>query len=129
MIYLGEFVVIKISKRNENELINHLIKAGLKKNTAKTLLYIAEEDEAKSREIESHTTLRQPEISVAVRDLRDRNWISKKEIKKEGRGRPQHSYKLKKPLVDIVNEIQNEEKDKIKEIEDNLKSMKKIVEG
>ncbi len=121
--------MIKLPKRNEKELIDRLIKTGLKKNTAKTLLYLAEEDEAKSREIESHTSLRQPEISVAVRELRNRNWISKREINKEGRGRPQHSYKLKKPLADIMNEIQDKEMDKVREIEENLESMKKIVEG
>ncbi|MFW6196190.1 MAG: helix-turn-helix domain-containing protein [Thermoplasmatota archaeon] len=121
--------MIKLPKRNEKELIDRLMKTGLKKNTAKTLLYLAEKDEAKSREIESHTTLRQPEISVAVRELRDRKWISKREINKEGRGRPQHSYKLKKPLRQIMNEIQENEMDKVRDIEENLESMKKIVEG
>lgn len=118
-----------MKKRNEKELIDRLTKTGLKKNTAKTLLYLAEEDEAKSREIESHTALRQPEISVAVRDLRDRNWISKREINKEGRGRPQHSYRLKKSLIEIMNEIKDEEMNKVKDIEENLDSMKKIIEG
>ena len=66
----------------QEELVNRLIKAGLQKNIAKTLVYVAGKEETKSREIESATDLRQPEVSIAMQELRERGWVTKRDIKK-----------------------------------------------
>ena len=63
--------------KNEEELIDRLIKAGLQKNVAKTLVYIAGKEETKSREIESEMRLRQPEVSIAMQIIRE--WLGNKE--------------------------------------------------
>ena len=115
-----------ISKKEE-ELIDRLIKAGLQKNVAKTLVYIAGQDETKSREIESEMGLRQPEVSIAMQIIRERGWVDKSDIKKEGKGRPVHAYSLKEGFEDIISEIEEEQKQKIEEIEDNLKQIKDLV--
>lgn len=111
----------------ETELIDRLYQTGMNKNVAKTLVFIVKEGETKSREIESGTGLRQPEVSVAVNDLMENDWITKDEVKKEGKGRPVHHYTLSKDFNDIISEIEEKEKEKVKEIEENIEEMKSFA--
>ncbi len=119
----------KTLTKEQKELVKRLTKAGLQKNIAKTLVYIASRDETKSREIELATDLRQPEVSIAMQNIRNRGWVSKRDIKKEGKGRPVHGYKLDKPIEEIIKEIEQKEKERIKEIEENLKTIKRLVKS
>ncbi|MFO7791594.1 MAG: hypothetical protein R6W73_01245 [Candidatus Saliniplasma sp.] len=112
--------------QDQEELVDRLIKAGLQKNIAKTLVFVASKDETKSREIESSTNLRQPEVSIAMQELRDRDWVTKRDIKKEGKGRPVHGYKLDKEVDEIIEEIEKKEKDRIQKIRENIKRMKEL---
>ncbi|MFW6176158.1 MAG: ArsR family transcriptional regulator [Thermoplasmatota archaeon] len=113
--------------KKEEELVERLIKTGLNKNVAKTLVYIAGRDEIKSREIESEIGLRQPEVSIAMQDLREKDWVAKRDIKKEGKGRPVHAYSLEKDIEEIIDEIEEEEKEKIAKIEENIEKIKKLI--
>ncbi|MGM0510046.1 MAG: ArsR family transcriptional regulator [Thermoplasmatota archaeon] len=112
--------------KEQEELVDRLIKAGLQKNIARTLVYVAGKDETKSREIESATDLRQPEVSIAMQELRNRGWVTKRDIKKEGKGRPVHGYSLDKPIGDIVDEIGSKEQERIEAIEENLDKIKDL---
>ncbi len=111
----------------ETELIDRLYQTGMNKNVAKTLVFIVKEGETKSREIESGTGLRQPEVSVAVNDLMENDWITKDEVKKEGKGRPVHHYTLSKDFSDIISEIEEKEKEKVEEIEENIQEIKDLT--
>ncbi len=112
----------------EKDLIDRLYKTGMSKNVAKTLLFILRKEETKSREIESETGLRQPEVSVAVNDLMEKDWISKDEVKKEGKGRPVHHYTLNKSFDKIISEVEEKEKKKVDEIEKNVEEIKDLKE-
>ena len=98
-------------------------RAGLPKNVAKSLAYMRKKKEVTSVEIEKNTTLRQPEVSIAMQWLLKRGWITRRDIKKEGKGRPVHGYHLTKPFSEIVSELNKELKEKIKEIEDLMKAL------
>mgnify|MGYP006290324213 CR=1 FL=1 len=113
----------------QQELSKRLIKAGLNKNLAKTLVFVASKSETKSREIESVTDLRQPEVSIAMQELRDKEWITKRDIKKEGKGRPVHAYSLDKSIDEIISEIEEKEKERIQEIEENLEKINDLIES
>ena len=88
---------------------------GMPKNLAKTLLYISQVDECRSADVEQGADLRQPEVSVAMQELRRRGWAKKRDIKKKGKGRPVHIYKLSSNLPTILKSF---EKEKMKEVED-----------
>jgi len=90
---------------------------GMPKNLAKTLMYISQVEECRSADVEQAADLRQPEVSVAMQELRRRGWAKKRDIKKKGKGRPVHLYKLTQPLPQI---LKNFEKEKMKEVE-NIK--------
>ena len=111
----------------EEELVDRLIKTGLNKNVAKTLVYISGRDEIKSREIESEIGLRQPEVSIAVQNLRDLGWVEKDKLKKEGKGRPTHVYNLSKPIEQIVGEISKEIDNEINKLEKDKTKLKELT--
>lgn len=91
---------------------------GMPKNLAKTLIYISQVEECRSADVEQGADLRQPEVSVAMQELRRRGWAKKRDIKKKGKGRPVHIYKLTSDLPTILKSF---EKEKLKEV-DNIKN-------
>ncbi|MFO8109139.1 MAG: ArsR family transcriptional regulator [Thermoplasmata archaeon] len=114
------------NKKLADELIDRLIKTGLQKNLAITLVFIAEHEETQSRTIEDNTRLRQPEVSIATNELQRRGWIKKRDIPTEGRGRPVIGYSMEKPIDEVIEEIEKQEREKIEEIESNIKRIKEI---
>jgi predicted transcriptional regulator len=100
---------------NENKAVQLFSELGMPKNLAKTLLYISQVDECRSADVEQGADLRQPEVSVAMQELRRRGWAKKRDEKKKGKGRPVHLYKLTSDLPAILKSF---EKEKMKEVED-----------
>ena len=113
--------------KEQEKLVDRIIKAGLQKNIARTLVFVASREETKSREIEDATDLRQPEVSIAMQELRGKGWVTKRDIKKEGKGRPVHGYQLDKPIEEIIQEIEQIEKERINEIKENLEEIKDLA--
>jgi predicted transcriptional regulator len=111
------------SKQDEL-LVDYLVNTGMAKNIAKTLIFLRRKNETTSVEIETTTALRQPEVSIAMQELRRRKWVLKRDIKKEGKGRPVHSYRLAMPFDSIIKQIEDEESRRIQKIELNLKNLK-----
>src|SRR5213594_202304 len=117
---------VRLSRRDET-LVDLLIETGLSRNIAKTLVFLSKRDETTSVEIEKATGLRQPEVSIAMQELRRRKWVDKRDIKKEGKGRPVHSYRLSVPWADILTQVDREEQAKIDRIEANRKKLKSFA--
>ena len=107
----------------EEEFANLLIETGTKKNVAKVLVFLANIPEATSRVIERGTDLRQPEVSIAMHYLTDQGWIRIRESKAESKGRPVKIYELAKPITDIMDSIEKENKEKAT---NQLKLIKKL---
>ena len=114
---------VRLSRRDET-LVDLLIETGLSRNIAKTLVFLSKRDETTSVEIEKATGLRQPEVSIAMQELRRRKGVDKRDIKKEGKGRPVHSYRMSVPWSEILAQIDREEQAKIDRIEANRKKLK-----
>ena len=113
----------RLSKRDE-ALVDLLMETGMARNLAKTLVFLSKRDETTSVEIEKATGLRQPEVSIAMQDLRRRKWVEKRDIKKEGKGRPVHAYRLSLPWSEVVAHLDREEQAKVDRIETNRKKLK-----
>ncbi len=113
----------RLSRKDES-MVDLFIRTGMSKNIAKTLVFLSKRDETTSVEIEKATGLRQPEVSIAMQDLRRRRWVEKRDIKKEGKGRPVHAYRLAVPFEEIVETIGKAERSKIEEIETNIRKMR-----
>ena len=110
--------------RHKDDTVELLARTGMPKNVAKALVFLATREETTSVEVEKATGLRQPEVSIAMQELRRRRWVDKRDIKKEGKGRPVHSYRLSVPWSEILAHIDREEQAKIDRIEANRKKLK-----
>ena len=113
----------RLSRRDET-LVDLLIETGLSKNVAKTLVFLSKREETTSVEIEKATGLRQPEVSIAMQELRRRKWVDKRDIKKEGKGRPVHAYHLSVAWPEILGQLDREEQAKMDRIEANRRRLK-----
>ena len=113
---------------NEDKAVQIFTELGMPKNMAKTLLYLSQVPECKCSDIEQGTDLRQPEVSIAMQELRKRGWAKKRDLKKKGKGRPVHIYKTAMHLSEIWKAF---EQDKIKELEtvkNDISELKNIIE-
>lgn len=106
-----------------DEFASILMKIGLKRNVAKVLTYLAGVPEATSREIEIGSNLRQPEVSIAMREIRRLEWVRERDERNPGKGRPYRIYKLNRSLPDIVQYLESEN---AKEAERVMKQIEKL---
>jgi predicted transcriptional regulator len=60
----------------------------MSRNVATALSYLQNTNSAKSIELKRATRLRKPEVSVGMRQLKERDWINEREEKKPGKGKP-----------------------------------------
>ena len=109
----------------EEEFAELLTEIGVKRNVAKVLVYLANTPEATSRDIERGTDLRQPEVSIAMRTLKENEWITSRESKAESKGRPVKIYSLSQPVNKIIDVI---ERNKQKEVKAQLDLIQKTRE-
>ena len=90
------------------EFIDALRSLNVPRNVAGLMTYLANTNEATSRQIEMGTSLRQPEVSIAMRTLRQNNWIDEHDVKAVGKGRPMKVYKLRVPIQEIIQHYEVE---------------------
>jgi len=113
--------------KEDGKAIQLFAELGMPKNLAKTLMYISQVDECRSAEIEQGADLRQPEVSLAMQELRQRGWVEVQSFKKKkGKGRPIHIYKATKPLSQVMEEIEQEKAKEIEAVKDNMLELKNI---
>ena len=111
----------------EEKIVKLLIETGLNRNIAKVVVFLSKAGEAISRDIERAANLRQPEVSLAMKELKEWGWIKERELKKKGKGRPLKSYKLTRDLKDIVSELVEKKREEIRRIESDLEELEKLV--
>jgi predicted transcriptional regulator len=110
---------------NDEELAEILKNSGLSRPVVRTLAYLQKVDTARSIDLERGTGLRQPEVSIAMRELKPLDWIEENEEKKPDKGRPNKVYSLKVRFKDIIAHLEKEQK---KEIDDGMASIKQLKE-
>ncbi len=114
-------------KGKVNDTIEALASTGMPKGIARTLAFLSsKEDWATSKDIEKATNLRQPEVSIAVRDLEDRGWVERDNLKRESKGRPINIYRMSVDLDKVYTSIEGNEKAKIDEVETNLEHIREL---
>jgi len=111
----------------DDKAVQLFAELGMPKNLAKTLMYISQVDECRSAEVEQGADLRQPEVSVAMQELRRRGWAKKRDLKKKGKGRPVHIYKLTKALPEILGSFEEEKMKQVETIKNDLTDLQDLV--
>lgn len=67
---------------------------GAKRVEAALLACLLRDGPIGTKEIVDKTGLRQPEVSVGMQVLRDRDWVEAEAVPRSGKGRPMHKYRL-----------------------------------
>ena len=113
----------------DEKIIKVFTDLGMPRNLAKTIMYISQVEECRSAEIEHGAHLRQPEVSVAMQQLLKKGWVSRRDLKKKGKGRPVHIYKLTSPIGKIVSNFEKEKTKEIDSIKNDLEQLKTLIES
>ena len=69
--------------------------------------------------------MRHDPVSIAMRTLRQNNWVEEHDVKLDGKGRPMKIYKLGVPIEKIIKHYEEE---KNSEAAQNMKSIQRLKE-
>jgi predicted transcriptional regulator len=113
--------------KEDEEIIRLFTEIGMPKNLSKALMYISQVDKCSSADVEKGTSLRQPEVCIAMQELVRRRWVKKRELKKKGKGRPVHIYTSTIELSEIVKTIEQEKLKELDEAKNDITELKNII--
>jgi predicted transcriptional regulator len=113
--------------KEDDKAVQLFARLGMPKNMAKTLLYLSQVPECKCADIEQFANMRQPEVSVAMQELRKRGWVKKRDLKKKGKGRPVHIYKPAMDLSEIWKSLEQEKLKEIESVKNDISKLKNII--
>ena len=119
---------LKIKQLDEKgeEIADALISLGLSRNISMSLAFLQNMNTATSLDLERSARLRQPEVSIAMRELKERDWVDEREEKKPGKGRPFKIYTLKVGFNEIVSQLEKEQKKAVEESQKKIKRLKEL---
>ena len=120
---------LSVLDETDDKAVQLFTDLGVPRNLAKTLMYISQVDECRSAEVEQGADLRQPEVSIAMQELRRREWIDKRDLKGDGKGRPIHIYSHVASLSEIMKNIEQEKLKEIETIQDNISKLRNIIKN
>lgn len=81
-----------------NTLCEQLVQLGIQAHTARVLTCLHYHGASTSRDLQTKCNLRQPDVSIAINELREMNLIIHSAINQTNRGRPAHMYRLRYKL-------------------------------
>jgi predicted transcriptional regulator len=127
MVTIMRESTVKILDDKDMEFVETLRSLGVPRNVATLITFLANVEEASSREIEMGSDLRQPEVSIAMRTLRENNWIEEKEIKREGKGRPMKVYALHATIDNIIKHFEEEKLHESAQAMESIQRLKQLI--
>ncbi len=110
----------------DEEIADALISLGLGRNVAMTLAYMQNANSATSVELERSARLHQPEVSIAMKQLKERDWVNEREEKKPGKGRPYKIYSLKVGFNDIIAQLESQQRIAVEEEQVKIERLKEL---
>lgn len=127
MVTIMKESTVKILDDKDMEFVETLRSLGVPRNVATLITFLANVDEASSREIEMGSDLRQPEVSIAMRSLRENTWINEREIKREGKGRPMKVYSLKASIDEIIKYYEQQKLNESAQAMESIQRLKDLI--
>jgi predicted transcriptional regulator len=123
--------IINFIDETDLAFIDGLQNLGVDRSEACLITYFMNVKEGTSKDIEMATGMRQPEVSVAMRALRERGWVTERDLKSDRKGRPLKIYALRS-TVDMILEYhesqKNQESARTKEAIQRLRELSGIVQ-
>jgi predicted transcriptional regulator len=114
-------------KRDHLRMVEILAEAGIPRNTARVLTFVAVAGRTFSAQIQAGTGMRQPEVSIALKQLTERKWISRQSVQREGKGRPIYVYRLRREIGEIVEAVEREQDRRMRQIQKDREDLHAIA--
>ena len=118
---------VNVLDEKDLEIIETLQSLGVPRNAAKLITCLANVTEASSREIELGTNMRQPEVSIAMRTLRNNNWVEERDVKTEGKGRPTKIYTLSVPIEEIIKHYEDVKNNESTQAMESIQKLREMI--
>ncbi|PAV11439.1 transcriptional regulator [Methanosarcina spelaei] len=124
--FISEDIEFKMGEI-EYEMVELLRRLNINRPVALTLACLSKGEEISSQRIEMVSGLRQPEVSIAMRYLRENDWVDMREEKKnQGKGRPVKLYKLTVRMETIISSIEEDVMAESKAVLQNIERLKNL---
>ena len=123
-------MAVGVSPRMSNEqrsLRNKLIQLGANENTASVLLCLHHHGASTSKDLQCRCNIRQPDVSMAIAELREMNLVHFSPRTEATRGRPAHIYRLRNNLEQSIQPFVNLAKKRAKEILNDVDAVSDLV--
>jgi predicted transcriptional regulator len=73
------------------------------------------------------TDLRQPEVSMAMRMLRQNDWVKERDVKGNGKGRPLRVYSLRVSINEIIRFYEEEKSREASQTMEAIQRLKELI--
>ncbi len=121
-----KIIEMKQLDEKDEEIADALISLGMNRNAALTLAYMQNANSATSVELERSARLRQPEVSIAIKQLKELDWLNEREEKKPGKGRPIKIYSLKVGFNNIITHLENQQRKEVDKVQAKIERLKEL---
>lgn len=110
----------------DEEIVDILNSLGMSRNAARALRYLQNKNVAKSVDFERVARLRQPEVSLVIKELNEGDWINERKEKKPGKGRPYKIYSLKVGFNAIIDQLENKHRKSVDKVQAKIERLKEL---
>ena len=118
---------INVADETDWAFVEGLRSLGVDRNVARSITYLKDVKEGSAKDIEMATGLRQPEVSIAMRTLREMGWISEHEVKNSGKGRPMKIYAMLVTIEEIIEHYEAEKNQESARTFEAIQRLKKLI--
>lgn len=111
------------------ERINAFIEAGLKRKEAEVLSWFIENGSGSSKQIEIELQMRQPEVSMIVSKFSKAGWLTYKDKRTEGKGRPVKMFYINNTNQILSNFVKlfKQKRDKYDEYIESIENLNQTI--
>ena len=123
-------MTVSVSPPGSNDqraLRTKLIQLGAIENTASVLLCLHHHGASTSKDLQCHCNIRQPDVSMAIAELREMNLVHFSPRNEASRGRPAHIYRLRNNLEQSIQPFVNQARKRAKEILNDVEVIGDLV--
>ena len=103
-----------------HELVDLLINMGVNPHTSRALICLHIHGPSSSPQLQDRCMMRQPDVSIAIRQLKEMEMVNVESITNGTRGRPSHVYSLAHPLNSCLVPFLNMAHERLEIIQNQL---------
>jgi len=111
---------------NTDDIVQAMKNLSMKDRNARVLAYILANPESTQHEVERITDLRQPEVSNALKELKQAGFIKVSDHIRQGFGRPTNVYVAAKTPKQIARELENIFVSRLKDMKENVRIIQRL---